>query len=371
MKDLAIYVHIPFCKQKCHYCDFCSFSCSENIQKQYFKLLEKEILLKSKSFQDREILSVYFGGGTPSFVEVKYIVSILELIKSEFKIKKDAEITIECNPCSTTLEKLQIYRKAGFNRISFGVQSFSDKTLKALGRLHTSKQARNVVKQAQKTGFDNISCDLMIGVPFQTEKSLIKDAKTLVKLGINHISSYMLQVEEGTPLEKMISTGDMQVADEEVSANMYQKLISFLDKNGFYQYEVSNFAKNKTFSQHNLNYWKRGEYLGLGLSASSFIGQTRFSNSTIMAKYRNQEIENYEKLSREEILEEVIMLGLRCFEGFSISEVKNYGFDVLNNLAVKELVKKGILKINGDKITCNPKFYSVNNEIISNIIKEI
>lgn len=368
MKDLAIYVHIPFCKQKCYYCDFCSFCSGEKTQETYFKLLEKEILLKAKSFEGREILSIYFGGGTPSFVDAKYIVKTLELIRECFKIKDDAEITIECNPCSTTLEKLQIYSEAGFNRISFGVQSLKEKTLKALGRLHTSKQAKEALKNAKKSGFQNISCDLMIGVPFQSEKDLINDVKTLEKLGVNHISSYMLQLEKGTILEKKVLSGEVKIATEEQTAHLYEKFVELLNKKDFSQYEVSNFAKNKTYSKHNLNYWRRGEYLGFGLAASSFVGETRFSNPTSMTKYKNKEIENFEKLSKKEIVEEIIMLGLRYFEGVNLNELRKIDNNVVKKISSSDYIKGGVLIEEEGFVKLNPKYYVVNNEIIVNLL---
>ena len=200
MKELSIYVHIPFCKQKCKYCDFCSFCASTKEQKEYFLRLEKEIIEKAKKFKFYRVKSIYFGGGTPSSVEEKYVIKILKVIYNNYNIEKDAENTIECNPCSVSEGKLLSYKKAGFNRVSFGVQSFNDKVLFSSGRLHDRKTAEDAILLAKKVGFQKISADLIIGLPFQTKNQVLRDIKKLDRLGLKHISLYMLQLEKGTML---------------------------------------------------------------------------------------------------------------------------------------------------------------------------
>lgn len=367
MKKLGIYVHIPFCKQKCFYCDFCSFCASGKMEERYFNLLQKEIL-KRKGEACKEISSIYFGGGTPSCVDEKYIISTLETIKREYVVSHDAEITIECNPCTVHLEKLKAYKEAGFNRISFGIQSFDDKVLKTIGRLHSSLQGENAIKKAKEVGFDNISCDLIVGLPFQTEKMLLSDIERLEKLGVNHISSYMLQLEENTILFDKVQAGDLSVADDDEQVYLYEKAVEKLSQLGFEQYEVSNFAKNKTYSKHNLNYWRRGEYLGFGLSAHSFLNDVRFANSCDFQGYEKGELSQKERLSNDEIVTELIMLGLRCFEGVNLSKLEEIDKAKAEKMKNSYLIKKGVLNLENNVIKINPKFYSINNEIMLEFI---
>jgi len=365
MREIGIYVHIPFCKQKCLYCDFCSFCVEKNVQEKYFQSLENEIVKKVGNFL---VKSIYFGGGTPSSVEEKYIVSTLNLIKSKYKVKNSAEITIECNPCSVDLKKLEAYKKAGFNRISFGIQSFDDMVLKSIGRLHTAEQAEKAVEFAQKAGFMNISCDLMIGLPYQTKDMLLSDVRKLEKLGVNHISSYMLQLEEGTPLCGLVKNGKLTVANEDEQAALYDDVVRELGELGYEQYEVSNFAKNRTFSNHNLNYWRRGEYLGFGLSAHSFLNEKRFANSVLFDEYENGNISMIENLSKEDIVTEIIMLGFRYFEGVDLKKLKAIDSKKVEEIKKSQFVKDGIIKIENGRAILSPKYYAINNEIMLEFI---
>lgn len=366
MRKLGIYVHIPFCKQKCAYCDFCSFCADKKTVENYFSTLKKEI--ERKNNKEFEISSIYFGGGTPSFVEEKYIVETLEAIKSNFFVNENAEITIECNPCSTTEKKLVAYKMAGFNRISFGVQSFDDEVLSLIGRLHNGVQAEKAVVLAKKVGFDNISADLMLGLPKQTKKIVEEDIKRLANLGVNHISTYMLMLEEGTPLFEKVAKGEVVVASENAQVDFYDFVAKKLSSLGFEQYEVSNFAKDKTYSKHNLNYWQRGEYLGFGLSAHSFLGEVRFANSNNFVGYENGELLQTEKLSKEEIFEELVMLGLRYFEGIDLNKLQEIDKEKTERILNSDYFEKGVLSIINEKIVLNPDFYAINNEIIVNLI---
>lgn len=366
MRNLGIYVHIPFCKQKCAYCDFCSFCVGEEEQKQYFDLLKKEI--EKKQNKEFEISSIYFGGGTPSFVEETFTLQTIEKIRECFSVKSDAEITIECNPCSTTKEKLVSYKNVGFNRISFGVQSFQDDTLKQIGRLHNGEQAERAITLAKEVGFENISADLMLGLPEQTQETIKMDIQKLVGLGVNHISTYMLMLEEGTPLFERVKNGEVKVASEDKQVAFYEFVVEKLGQNGFEQYEVSNFAKDKKYSKHNLGYWRRKEYLGFGLAAHSFLGGVRFANSDNFEKYANGELGQTEHLSKEEIFEEIVMLGLRYFEGVDIQKLQKIDKQKTQKILKSDLFDKGILSIINEKIVLNSKFYAINNEIIVNLI---
>ena len=368
MKDLSVYIHIPFCKQKCKYCDFCSFCADENMQKEYFSHLKNEIQNKSIEFNDYVVKTIYFGGGTPSSVDERFILSALDTIRKSFKVSENCETTIECNPCSTNEKKLKAYLNAGCNRISFGVQSFDDKVLSAIGRLHTGKEAEYAIIMAKKVGFKNISCDLIIGLPFQTEETLLSDIRKLNDLKVVHISTYMLQLEEGTPLFEEVKNGIIKVADEEKQVKLYEKAVKLMSECGFEQYEVSNFAKNKCFSQHNLAYWRRKEYLGFGLSAHSFVCEKRFANSKNIKEYFQGKNIFEEILTKNEMLTETIMLGLRCSEGFSLEKVKSYGKDLTKDKNFNDLAKNGYIFVDGDRVKLNPKFYAINNEIILKLI---
>ncbi len=362
-KTLGIYVHIPFCESKCTYCDFASFVCEE--KEKYFVFLKDEI--EKSEHKGRAVDTIYIGGGTPSSVEPKYIIQILQTIKSNFQVSKNAEITIECNPNSATVEKLASYLNSGVNRISFGVQSLQDGVLKFAGRRHTAKEAIAAIENAKTVGFKNISADLIIGFPNQTKTSVCQDAKKLISLGITHISTYMLQVEEGTLLYKIVKENPSLLPNDDVCSEIFQELVSFLEQNAFCQYEVSNFSKPNFESRHNLKYWSGQDYLGFGLSATSTIGNKRFTNAKTFEGYFNGERE-VEILGNREKIEEKIMLGLRCRLGFNIEEIKTLGYDISSNKSFQEFIKKDILKIQNKNVFLSSKYYIVNNQIISSLL---
>lgn len=361
--NLGIYVHIPFCESKCAYCDFASFVV-ENKQK-YFDFLLNEI--NSSSEKGRSVDTIYIGGGTPSSVNEKYVEAVLSCIRNNFKVDDNAEITIEANPNSASYQKLSAYFDMGINRVSFGVQTLDDDALKELGRRHTSSEALEAISNAHKVGFKNISADLMLGIPQMDLAKTLDGARRLIQTGVTHISCYMLQVEKGTPLEKRAKTlGYLPSEDETVE--FYQSVIELLKKHGFKQYEVSNFAREGYQSRHNLKYWAGEEYIGFGLSASSYLKEKRITNACTFENYYDGK-KQVETLTKENKILEKIMLGLRCFLGFSKSELKSLGYDISQNDNFKEYIKKGILFEEGDNITLNSDFYGVNNYIITSILK--
>ena len=365
MNKIGIYVHIPFCESKCIYCDFASSVCNLEIKRKYFESLISEI--KNCRYK-RGVSTIYFGGGTPSSVDAKDIKKVLETVYENFDIDKNAEITIECNPNSATFEKLKEYRKMGFNRISFGVQSLHDETLKLIGRRHNSMQAFEAIDNAKKAGFKNISADLMIGLPGQSEEDLISDAEKLVNLNIKHISAYMLQVEENTPLFKKVESGEIIVPDEDECVKMYEALVKFLAKNGLNRYEISNFSKEGWNSRHNINYWKLGKYLGFGLAAHSFINNTRIANSRYMLDYLNRKGICKEKIDNKEHVVELIMLGLRCDVGVDTEKLFKLGYNIKNNAYFEKFIKNNIIKLDKNIIYLNPEYYGVSNTIICDLI---
>lgn len=365
MNKIGIYVHIPFCENKCIYCDFASFVCSNSAKEKYFESLICEI--KNCKYK-RVVSSIYFGGGTPSSVDTKFIANTLSEIRSKFEIDTDAEITIECNPNSALLEKLREYKKMGFNRISFGVQSLHDDMLKLIGRVHNSKQAISAIENARLAGFENISADLLIGLPNQKESDLILDAEKLINLKITHISAYMLQIEKNTPLEIKIKNGELILPCEDESVEMYDHLVDFLANKGYNRYEISNFCREGYYSRHNLNYWNLGEYLGFGLAAHSFINNKRIANSRNMHDFLNRKNKFIEKIDKDKHIEEMIMLGLRCNLGVDIGKLKRAGYDIKKSLYFSKFAKQGIITESKNRVFLSPKYYGVSNTIICDLL---
>lgn len=364
MKKIEIYVHVPFCESKCCYCSFASFVCEDKLKKDYFEFLLKEI--DSCKYKNRECVSIYIGGGTPSCVDVQYIGDILKTIRRNFKVTENAEISIECNPNSADKTKLKAYRALGINRISFGVQSLDNKTLRFLGRRHNNKQAIKAIKLAQTVGFSNISADLLIGASFNS-KRLIKDACKLVKLGITHLSAYMLQIEENTPLCIGVEKGEVVLPNEDQCVCMYQQLVKKLEKKKFYRYEISNFSKKGFECIHNLGYWSGEEYVGFGLSAHSYVNGVRMANARSFSDYFAGKQEK-EVLSNSQKIEEYIMLGLRCSLGISKSKLKKLGYDIESNKNYSLLLKQKVLFLKDDIINLNPDFYGVCNLVIVKLL---
>lgn len=359
---MGIYVHIPFCDSKCAYCAFASFVVSNQIKREYFDHLQTEIYT---SHENGKVDSIYFGGGTPSSVDAEFIVRILKLLKENFDVTPGAEITIECNPCSTTKQKLDAYKKAGFNRISFGVQSLDDDALSLIGRRHTSAQAMQAIALAREVGFENISADLLLSLP---QGNVTSDAQKLIESGVKHISAYMLQIEDGTPLKRKVESGEIKLKDEDQTVDDYQKLTSFLQKNGLNRYEISNFAYSGCESRHNSHYWTGEKYLGFGLGAHSFDGKfIRQANACNFADYYAGK-KTCESLSPKERDEEIIMLGLRCKYGF---DLKKLSFDLASQPEFNKLLKQNVLNLQGTKVTLNPNFYPVSNSVIINLTKNL
>lgn len=324
---IGIYVHIPFCKKKCDYCDFISYCGKDDFIEKYVDSVKKEIEhVKIKS----EITTIYIGGGTPSYIDSKFIVQILEKIK-EKNVAQDAEITIEVNPGTVTQEKLQDYIDCGINRISIGLQTTSDELLKQIGRIHNYEQFLETYKMAKKVGFKNINVDLMLGLPNQRIIDLKESLENVLKLAPKHISVYSLIVEDGTPIANKIENGKLKLPDDELERNMYWYVKNTLELNGYVHYEISNFSKKGFESRHNMNCWKQKQYFGFGVSAHSYRDITRYSNTENIEEY----IKNIEsdKLEKNRIIHEIqkefdmekeyMLLGLRKIEGVKINDFKS------------------------------------------------
>ena len=330
---MHIYVHNPFCARKCPYCGFYSVAgCDE--AKRYFEALDKEILeqpvICSAEASDGGD-TIYFGGGTPSFVDADHVCKALKSIRHLFSIE-DGEVTIEVNPNSFDVIKGRKYREAGFNRISIGVQSLHDDVLNTLGRLHDRQEALDAIKAAQDAGFMNISCDLILGVPGQREEDLYEDAGTLIDAGAKHISMYSLMIEEGTPFEEKYGDRLGDYVDEDLERKMYHGLRDYLAGRGLVPYEISNCAFPGYESRHNLSYWKGSEYYAFGAGAHGYLDSERFAHPESIEEYISDPMKRIteEVLTDEDKVKEKIMLGLHTSAG--ITREQTAGFeDIINN----------------------------------------
>lgn len=315
---MEIYIHIPFCIRKCDYCDFLSGPSGPKEQADYVQALLREIQAVEEG-EGRSVSSIFIGGGTPSVLDERFLGDILREIRNRFKMKEDAEITIEVNPGTANIGKLQAYREMGINRLSIGLQSPEDRELKILGRIHNYGQFLETYQEARTVGFDNINIDLMSAIPDQTYEGWVKNLRTVAELEPEHISAYSLIVEEGTPF----AARKLNLPDEDTEYNMYEATAQILKEYGFEQYEISNYARKGRECRHNVGYWTRQDYLGFGLGASSLYGKERFANTADMKKYlensRNPEKirEKEPSLTREDEMAEFMFLGLRMTKGIS------------------------------------------------------
>ena len=315
---MEIYIHIPFCIRKCDYCDFLSGPSGPKEQADYVQALLRERQAAEEG-EGRSVSSIFIGGGTPSVLDERLLGDILREIRNRFKMKEDAEITIEVNPGTANIGKLQAYREMGINRLSIGLQSPEDRELKILGRIHNYGQFLETYQEARTVGFDNINIDLMSAIPDQTYEGWVKNLRTVAELEPEHISAYSLIVEEGTPF----AARKLNLPDEDTEYNMYEATAQILKEYGFEQYEISNYARKGRECRHNVGYWTRQDYLGFGLGASSLYGKERFANTADMKKYlensKNPEKirEKEPSLTREDEMAEFMFLGLRMTKGIS------------------------------------------------------
>lgn len=325
---LELYVHIPFCVRKCQYCDFLSGPSDEETKDRYIEALLKEIRAAEHT-EDYEIVSVFIGGGTPSALKAEAIASIMSTLQEQFFFCEDAEVTIEANPGTVDLEKLTIYRNVGINRLSLGLQSTDAEELKLLGRIHSYEEFLKSYEWAREAGFSNINIDLMFAIPGQTGEAWRQHLYQVAELNPEHISAYSLIIEEGTPFAEQ----NLDLPDEDTEYQMYEDTAEILERYGYRQYEISNYAKQGYMCRHNAGYWQRREYLGFGLGASSLYRGMRFLNTRRMQEYlkesRNpdQIRQDVTVLSRNERIEEFMFLGLRMTEGISEKKFEE-NFDV-------------------------------------------
>lgn len=358
----GLYIHIPFCQRKCNYCDFTSYEGKFDLAEQYFNKLTVEMLSKDKC----DIDTIYFGGGTPSSVDASYICSFLENVYLHFNVSSDAEITIEVNPASAVTKKIRAYKNAGINRISMGVQSFNDDELKMLGRLHSCKEVYHTYNVIRDCGINNVSLDLMFGLPGQTTEKISYSIAEILKLAPEHISCYGLTIEEGTPFYYKEKNGEITAMGEDSFADMYEFICNSLNGNGYLQYEISNFSVEGKESRHNSRYWKCGEYIGLGAGASSYIGNVRSKNTDDLLGYKN-EVE--EILSPYDKISEFAVLGLRMAKGININEFnERFGKDIYDVYG-KQLKKYADFIIrDGNVLKLDKKAYYISNTILADFL---
>ncbi len=382
-KELGIYIHIPFCKKKCYYCDFVSFSNLENKQTGYIEALKKEI--SCYDLEEYNVTTIYIGGGTPSYIDCYEIKEILDELRKRLKNNEtkfsDIEITIEVNPGTVDKEKLEVYKLSGVNRLSIGLQSTKDILLKEIGRIHTYKEFLQSYEHAKQVGFENINVDLMLGLPNQS----IQDMKDSLKevMEPNHISIYSLIVEEKTPIKKLIEEGELQLPEEIQERRMYWYVKSMLELSGYNHYEISNFAKEGRESKHNMNCWEQKEYIGLGVAAHSYINGIRYSNVTDLDCYikNMMELKNVKKQLQsktniiyniceiqnlEDKQKEYMLLGLRKIQGVSITKFKEKYVEnpiFLFRKQMEKLTKEDLLQIDGDYIRLTNKGLDFANQV--------
>lgn len=375
MNPLSVYLHIPFCLKKCQYCDFASFTPRGNQMEEYLEALKNEIELYRPLLSQREIKTVYFGGGTPSLLPSKKLISLLNLILPRGN-EGEVEVTLEANPGTTNLENLQELKEGGFNRISIGIQSFKDEELSFLGRVHSSQEGEEAFRNVRKAGFKNINLDLIYGIPGQSLGDFLYSLNRAISLNPEHISLYCLSIERGTPLHLRVKSGEIRPLRDDQVAMMYHASRRLLSANGYEHYEISNFAKPGFRSRHNMVYWTYGEYLGLGLKAVSFYEGIRRGNLGKFEQYisalKNGEEPISYRTGKKGIaaLREEAILKLRTSDGFSEEELRKkypraYHIFQRKLLSLKE---SGLLEENKGQWRIKEKHFFVSLEIMSRLL---
>lgn len=374
---MELYLHIPFCVKKCAYCDFLSFPSGQEIQRQYAKRLMEDIDCMGKEYGDIPVDTIFIGGGTPSVPESRLIVDLMEHVNRAFQISDGAEISMEANPGTVTREKLKEYRRAGINRISFGLQSANDRELKLLGRIHTWAEFLESFALARECGFTNLNIDLMSALPGQTRESWKDTLKRVTDLNPEHISAYSLIIEEGTPFGEKYGSeeGRKLLPDEDSEREMYHETKRFLRECGYERYEISNYAKPGRECRHNIGYWTGVPYLGLGLGASSYMNGSRFAVSSDMQQYLEEKpgtFTDVEKLTKKDMEEEFFYVGLRMTAGVSLSEFeRRFGMsaeEVYPGL-METFVEEKAAEFRGDRFVLTDYGLDVSNYIMAQFLQ--
>jgi len=372
MKKLGLYIHIPFCESKCYYCDFYSITKSTSEVKEiYIKSLIKELELNKKLLDGCKFDTVFIGGGTPSSIDAELYEDLFNYLEKNNLIFNDAEVTMEVNPKNRGYNYLNKIKEIGVNRLSVGIQTFNDDILKTIGRNHNRKEGEDFLRKVNKVGFDNLSCDLIFNLPLQKYSHIEKDIDILKDYNVKHISLYSLKVNPNTKMNDIVKTDKFKLMDEDEERETYYAARKYLEEEGYFQYEISNFSKAGYQSQHNLKYWNRMEYLGIGVSSHSFINNKRYSNLSDVIKYIEKVMSNEspkdfeEQIGKEEAVWEYLILGLRKTEGIKIIEFEkayNISFADYDD-KIKNLIKNDLLKINMGKLRLTKKGMDLSNYV--------
>lgn len=377
-KDLELYFHIPFCVRKCYYCDFLSFSADEEIKASYMDALFREVREKAESYREYRVVSIFVGGGTPSVVPAGSMATLMDTVRECFSLSEDAEVTIEVNPGTVTLEKLQSYRQSGFNRLSIGLQSADDEELKSIGRIHTYAQFLDTYEWALAAGFTNINVDVMSALPGQTFAKYIHTLEKVLALPIPpaHISAYSLILEEGTGLMEQYERGQIVLPDEDTDREMYEATGRLLLQHGYRRYEISNYAKEGYPCRHNVGYWTRTEYVGFGIGAASLVDEQRFANDVSLSAYLSDpagvEV-GREKLDVRQQMEETMFLGLRLVEGVDTESFeRRFGGtpESVYGKVIRKNISEGLLQYSedGKRLALTQKGLNVSNYVMAQFI---
>ena len=364
MADFALYLHVPFCRSKCAYCDFSSWAGREAQMEPYLRALHAEIRTQGARFAPgRVVSSVFFGGGTPSLLPGDAARGLMDSIRAAFCVSPEAEVTMEGNPGTLTEENLCAYRAAGVNRLSLGVQSFSDELLRRVGRIHTARQAADAVRLARSAGFENLNLDLMYGLPGQTEEDFVRSVEQAIDLNPGHLSLYALILEPGTPLWRRVQAGECALPDDERVLAMQHDAQARLERAGYRRYEISNYALPGRECRHNLLYWRRGEYLGLGCAAHSLMEETRFANPDSLEEYlAGKRADEEERLSAADQFEEQVMLGLRTRDGLPLPLLQG------REQALERLVRGGFLEVRAGRVCATQQGADLLNAVILELV---
>ena len=369
-KDIGLYIHMPFCKAKCYYCDFISYANKEKLIKEYVEALIKE--MKHNNLSKYSIQTVYIGGGTPSLIDNESISKIMDNVRPF--VADNAEITIEINPGTANKEKLKKYKEIGINRLSIGLQSADNELLSEIGRIHKYEDFLNVYNEARNIGFRNINVDLMLGLPNQDLKKLEESVKEVITLSPEHISIYSLILEENTKLYDMVMNEELKLPDEAIERKMYWNVKKMLENEGYIHYEISNFAKEGYKSRHNSDCWEQKEYIGIGVSSHSYLNNKRYSNSESVEEYikniNNNDFDKnitiHEEQTKEDKQKEYMILGLRKINGVNITKFKNkFGENpiFLYRQELNKLVQEELIEIYDNNIKLTDKGLDLANVV--------
>ncbi|MDO4531488.1 MAG: radical SAM family heme chaperone HemW [Bacillota bacterium] len=376
-KPIGLYIHIPFCRQKCLYCDFPSFAGKEGLMQGYVDALTKEIEKRAREYADRTVVSVFFGGGTPTTLTIPMLQQLMEALWKNWRVEAGAEITTEANPGTLNREMAEALREMGFNRLSMGVQAWQNHLLKELGRIHTIEVFQENYRAVREAGFQNVNVDLMFALPRQTMEEWQETVKNIVSLSPEHLSAYSLIIEEGTPFFDKYKRGELLPAEEELDREMYHWAVEYLNEIGYEQYEISNFAKKGKQSRHNRIYWQAEEYLGMGLGAHSYLDQERFHNGYDLEEYIRAAgegsllKEEAESISEADAMAECMFLGLRLTEGISFARFRQrFGKEMkeVYGRQIEELTETGLLEEAADGVHLTKRGIDISNLVFEKFL---